>query len=432
MMAVPSVLKRAVPRVLGRALVVVLGLGVSPSGAFQSGPASDLSSGPPANRVARFSDLLRRAEATHPSLAAARQARRQEEARAVAAGASPSLVLNLGRAFGSGASGTDEDLFMSGRLELGRKRRLRVQGARHEVEAARAREVQAHAELTFQVRSAFASLQAAVAEERLAGEDLEVARTFLRLTEAQFQAGDVPQTNVLRAQVEVENAEQARVAAAVSAAGQRAVLNLLIGAEPGAPLTLPEAALLPARDLDLPTLQHLALARPDVRAAEALLLARLAAVSSARAARQPDLTIDAAHAHLEEPAGNVLRIGVAFPIFDFGVTRANVDAARAAAEEQRANLELLRRQASQEVEIAIANWMAGRSRAERLGGPQLERARRLRELAEIGYREGHSSYLEFLDAQRAYQTSYAQYVRAVAAANTAQAALERAVGGSLP
>jgi outer membrane protein, heavy metal efflux system len=109
-----------------------------------------------------------------------------------------------------------------------------------------------------------------------------------------------------------------------------------------------------------------------------------------------------------------------------------VAAARAAAEEQRANMELLRRTAAQEVETAYANWVAARRQAERLGGPQLERARRLRELAELGYREGQFSYLELLDAQRAYLTTFSHYLRAVAAANTAEAALERAVGGSLP
>jgi cobalt-zinc-cadmium efflux system outer membrane protein len=377
-------------------------------------------------------DLLRRAEATYPSLAAAGQARRQAEAQAIAAGASPALILNLGYGFGTGAAGDDEDIFLSGRVELGGKRRSRLEVARREVEAARAREAQARAELTFQVRSAYTGLQSAAAEERLEAERLEVVRTFLRVAQTQFEAGDVPQTTVLRAEVEVENAQQALDAAAVTTAGQRAVLNTLIGAAPGAPLAVPEVALTPARALDLGALQRLAQGRPEIRAAEATLASRLAAVDSARAARRPDLTVDAAHARWDAPDGNVLRVGLAFPIFDFGLTRANVDAARAAAEEQRATVELLRRQAAQEVETAYANQVSARRQAERLGGPQLERVRRLRDLAELGYREGQFSYLEFLDAQRTYLTTFANYLRAVAAANSAEAALERAVGSRLP
>jgi cobalt-zinc-cadmium efflux system outer membrane protein len=379
-----------------------------------------------------LADLLRRAESTYPALTAARQARRQAEARAVAAGALPPVTLNAGHGFGVGASGTDEDIRLSGLLELGSKRRSRIEEARREVDAARAREAQALAELTFQVRTALVGLQAAAAEERLAQENLELARTFLQRAELQFQAGDVPETTVLRAQVEVENVEQALVAASAATAGQRAAVNVLIGAEPGAPLAAPEANPPPARALDVAALRQLALVRPDVRAAEATLAARTAAVASARASRQPDLTLDAVHARLDEPEGNVLRIGLAFPLFDYGLIRASVNAARAAADEQRANLELLRRQAAQELETAYVNWEAARRQAERLGGPQLARARRLRDLAELGYREGQFSYLELLDAQRAYLTTFSQYVRAVAAANTAEAALERAVGGSLP
>jgi cobalt-zinc-cadmium efflux system outer membrane protein len=425
-------LRLALPYCVGSLLVVALTLGGSRGASAQPGPAPGPATGPPVTQSADLADLLRRAEATYPSLAAARQARRQAEAQAVAAGAPPSLILNLGRAFGTGAAGDDEDIFLSGRVELGGKRRARVEAARREVEASRAREARARSELTFQVRGAFTSLQAAAAEEQLARENLDVARTFLRLAEAQFQAGDVPETHVLRAQVEAENAEQAVVAAAAATAGQRAALNMLVGAEPGAPLAVPDVTLIPLRTLDLPSLRRLALARPDVQEAEATLAARLAAVAGARAARRPDLTVDAAHAHLDESNGNVLRVGLAFPIFDFGLTRANVNAARAAAEEQRATVELLRRQAAQEVETAYTNRAAARQQAERLGGPQIERARRLRELAELGYREGQFSYLELLDAQRAYQATYTQYLRAVAAANTAEAALERAVGGTLP
>jgi outer membrane protein, heavy metal efflux system len=426
----------------GRLFLVAAGILGSGSAAYPAplvdaaAPRTPLRSGTagqaPVPDASTVADLLRRAEATNPSLTAARQARRQAEARAIAAGAPPFVTLNVGHGFGAGASGTDEDILLTGRLELGGKRRSRIEEARHEAEAARAREAQALAELAFQVRTTFTGLQAATAEERLAQENLDLARTFLQRAEIQFQAGDVPETTVLRAQVEVENVEQSLVAASAVTAAQRAAVNVLIGVEPAAPLAVPEATLLPSRALDITDLRRLALARPDVQAAEASLAARTAAVANARAARRPDLTLDAAHARLDEPEGNVLRVGLAFPLFDFGLTRANVAAARAAAEEQRANMELLRRTAAQEVETAYANWVAARRQAERLGGPQLERARRLRELAELGYREGQFSYLELLDAQRAYLTTFSHYLRAVAAANTAEAALERAVGGSLP
>jgi cobalt-zinc-cadmium efflux system outer membrane protein len=377
--------------------------------------------------------LFARAQERYPSLVAARQARRQAEFQAVVAGALPPVMLSAGAHVGRDATGDDEDLLLGGRLELGGKRRLRVAVARREVDAARQRERQALAELYFQVRAAYSDLQAAAAEEDLQRENVELAQTFLRLARLQFEVGDVPQTNVLRAEIEVENAEQDLTAARAVTQARQSVLNTLIGADPGAPVALPPLAALAAPGGDLEQLRERALRRPDLRAAEAVREARDAGVASARAARRPDLTGQAAHGKFYDwPDGNVFRLGLEFPVWDFGRTRATANAARAAADEQSANVRLLRLQAAQEVEIAYRNLAAASLQAERLGGPQLERIRRLRDLAELGYREGQFSYLELLDAQRAYLATSTQYLRAVAAANTASAALARAIGVAGP
>src|SRR5207237_1634313 len=61
-----------------------------------------------------------------------------------------------------------------------------------------------------------------------------------------------------------------------------------------------------------------------------------------------------------------------------------------------------------------------------------ERARRLYEMAQIGYREGASSYLDLLDAQQVLRTALTNYLHALAAYQAAEAALERALGQPLP
>lgn len=432
--------------VLPAALVVAMGPGVHALAARQApapgaptppgGFAQPDVLGQPAPRPlpgpgpVTLDELLRRAGESYPSLVAARRLRQQAVAQAVAAGAYPLVLLNVGKFVGGDVGPNTEDILLSGRLELGGKRQRRMEAARAQVRFARAAEAQAGVQVAFQVRSAFAALQQAAGEERLAREQLALAQTFLRLAEIQFEVGDIPLTTVLRAEIEVENSAQAVTAAAAVTATQRAAMNVLIGADPASALGVPDAALLPVRDLDLPSLQRAALARPDVRAARALLAARQAAVDVARAAGRPDLTATAVHGDLLRwgPDQNGFRAGVEFPVFDWGLFRADAAAARAFAGEQRANLDLLERTVLQEVETAYLNLQAARAQAERLGGPQLDRARRLRDLAELGYREGEFSYLQFLDAQRAYLTTFTQYLRAVTAANTAEANLNRAIG----
>lgn len=266
--------------------------------------------------------LLARAEEIYPSLVAARQSRRQVEFRAVAAGALPAVTLDAGAHVGREAAGNDEDLMLRGRLELGQKRGYRIQAARKEVEAARQRERQACVELSFLVRSGFAELQAAAAEESLARESVELARSLLRTAEIQFDAGAVPETDRLRAEVELENAEQALVAASAVTSARRAALNTVIGADPEAALEVPEIGLLPDPQRDLERLRELALRHPDIRAEQATLAARRAEIDVARTALQPDLVGSAAHGKIYDwPDGNVLRLGVEFPVFNFGRAR---------------------------------------------------------------------------------------------------------------
>jgi len=351
---------------------------------------------------------------------------------AVAAGAIPAVTLNIGPHFGTGAAADDEDISFAGRLELGGKRQARIRQARRAVDATRAQEREALADLYYQVRAAFVDLQAATADEQIARQNVDLAQTLLTLAQAQLEVGAVPQTNVIRAEIELENAQQELTAAAATTTARRVTLNTVIGADPGAPLEVPPLALPAQTAADLDALRELALQRPAIRAAEATLAQREAAVDVARLARRPDLTGVANHEHLTEYPGNVLRLGLEFPLFDFGLTRANTHAAQAAVGEQSANVRLLRLQAVQDVEVAYRNLQAAIQQAERLGGPQLERARHLVELAQLGYREGQFSQLELLDAQRAFLQTFTLYQHALAAANTAAAALDRAIGAVGP
>src|SRR5437764_535354 len=124
-------------------------------------------------------------------------------------------------------------------------------------------------------------------EVEVARQTLAVAETFQRLAQLQFEAGDVPLSNVLRSQIEVENASQALLAAETAYRLQQAALNAALVQPVAAPLTLPAIAGVTLRTYDLAALQEMAVQGPALRAAEATLAARRAAVAVARAARRP-------------------------------------------------------------------------------------------------------------------------------------------------
>ena len=63
---------------------------------------------------------------------------------------------------------------------------------------------------------------------------------------------------------------------------------------------------------------------------------------------------------------------------------------------------------------------------------RLQRATELLDMAQTGYAEGASPYLEVLDARSIYRSEQTDYTRALSDWNIARADLARAVGGSLP
>src|SRR5262249_5377071 len=126
--------------------------------------------------------------------------------------------------------------------------------------------------------------------------------------------------------------------------------------------------------------------------------------------------------------GNVLRFGFTFPIWDHGVTRAAVGEARAAASEQEANVIALRQQAELDVATAYYGLEQSRELVQRTGGAQLQRATRLYQLAQTSYGNGLTSYLDLLDAQQVLRNSLTSYLRAMAGYESAEAALEKALG----
>lgn len=383
-----------------------------------------------------LSDAVTRALARQPSVTAAMQRVRQAEFHLRGSLALPSTLLDIGHGqtlTQPGASGNDQDILLTQHLELFGQRRLRGNQARRELEAAEAGLAQARTEATFRVRTAYAAARAAASEEQLAREAVTVAETFRRLADAQYKAGEVPIASVLRSEIEVENAEQALLTAETNARIQRAALNAAMAEGLETPVVLPALSEVTLHTFDVEELRHLSRAQPAVRAAEATLAARHGAIAVARSAGRPDFVIEGAHDQLQDwPGGNVIRLGLNFPIWDHGATRAAVGEARAAAAEQEANLAVLRLQSELDVTTAYYTLEQSRLLVQRTGGAQVQRATRLYELSRLSFSEGLTNYLDLLDAQQVLRSTLSAYLRALAAYEAAEAGLERSLGTPLP
>ncbi len=177
--------------------------------------------------------------------------------------------------------------------------------------------------------------------------------------------------------------------------------------------------------------------RPDVRAAERRLRAANADIGAARAALFPRITLTASAGTQSRSLGDLFSDGSGFwsflpqidlPIFDAGQRRANVQLTEAQQAIEVANYEKTLQTAFREVADALAERG---TLAERLDAQKslTDATQRTYTLSNALFKNGASSYLDVLDAQRAL---YAAQQNAITLRLTEQAnrvALYRVLGG---
>lgn len=176
--------------------------------------------------------------------------------------------------------------------------------------------------------------------------------------------------------------------------------------------------------------------RPDIRAAERSLAAAVAEVGVAEAALYPSISlsgsISPAHIAASGVDGSLTTWGFGpslnLPIFDAGARRANIKAKKSAAREAYLTWKEAVLNAVQEVE----NAMVAVNRARQTVSALTATVRSYEEalsLATASYRDGASSLLDVLDAQRNVASAQANLAQAVQQMATNYVNLNVAIGG---
>ncbi len=380
-----------------------------------------------------LAEAIRLAQERNPQVSGANARVLGAEARLRGAGALTNPTLSLAQPFGKDTGGLDEGIILTQTFELGDKRRQRVLSARAERDAASAGRAGTRSDLEFAVKSAYFEALLAENESRLAEDALTVSKAFNKAAEIRLQAGDAPRSNLIRSRIELTRAEEALAAAQLERANRFASVKSLTGLPDSAEISLSEQFTAPAGSYSLPNLQANAMInRPDVVAARKLLESRAAALHGARVQSQPDLFVEGRHSVLDPTTGgSSIRVGILFPLFDYGKNRSDAHAAEAAYQEQLAVLKETERSSKLDVETSYRTLEQTQRTVLSFQSGRLDQAKELLNMTQIGYDKGANSVLELLDAQQVYRTEQTEYARALAAFNIAKAALQHAVGGSL-
>lgn len=361
-------------------------------------------------------DLIRRAFAGSPDLAATAERVFQAEQQVRVAGSSLSPSLGLGASTGQRTTDSQQSDSSSATLNVSYEVDLwgSLAATRDEAEASYQATVfdydSARLTLASSVATTWFQLLALEEQLQVAQENLRIAERTEEIVDARYRNGAASRAELLRQQTEVLNQRASLVPIQLEYRQTRAALAVLVGESPlGFEVEVaPDSLLtmtLPAIDAGVPA--DLLARRPDLAREEARLRAADANVEQARTAFLPTVSLGlgagASSSNLLSLADPVetanWTLSLAQTLFDGG----RREAEQAISESQRVELVEGYRgailTALQETDDALDRVQTTRHR-ESLQQTVRDRAERTLELTELRYREGSDDLLTLLDAQQ--------------------------------
>lgn len=257
-----------------------------------------------------------------------------------------------------------------------------------------------------------------------------LAADFLKRTQARYTAGTAAKLDVIKAQVDVAQADNDLIANERDIANAQAALNHLLGRIVGAPIAPVDTLELPVPLPDSTTIEQTALEnRPELAQLEQQQRGAHANTNLLREFWIPDLIIGASHDYIL-PGAPVFSTGIAMPIpvLFWQHTKGEIAQARHVEQELAASYRDLRAQVTQDVRSAYATASTSIRQVIFLRDQLVPSAREAYRVASVSYSLGGSSALEVIDAQRTLLDAEGQLADALAAANVARADLQRALG----
>ena len=290
-------------------------------------------------------------------------------------------------------------------------------------------------ELVVRLKQAYYDLFLAQRVIQVHHEQIDLLKQFFEITNSKFRAGKGSQADVLKAQVELSLLHQQLPVLEQRRKTAEAMLNTLLDRDTSSPLGIAqEPSQLPI-EKPLDDLHSLALNdRPELKAAE--LDVQRSEQSRALAQRQyyPDFNVAFQrfqNFQTNDGFGAYVAMSVPFafwtkPKYDAGVQEAA--AAVAAAQAQQHTLENLTRF---QVNDLLAKVRATDQVATLYRTTILPQAEQSLESARVGYRVGKGSFLDLIDAQRAWRGFQHEYFKAIVDRQNRLAELEQVVGITL-
>jgi outer membrane protein TolC len=324
--------------------------------------------------------------------------------------------------------GADVSVTIEQQIPLSGIRRHRRASALADIDRLRAEVSRTTLDVGIEAASAYLMLQERRRTAALLNEQIAFARDVINAANARYASGTAPQSDVLRAEVEVARLEALARALVGEVRGAEAVLNASLALDadnrvpPLAPLTL--AQTVPAWSV----IRRALTSRPELTAGRAEIARAEAEIQVMRDMFRPMATIRTGPSYtMAEGSGWMAMVGLSVPMWRSKL-RAGVAEAEAMRAMSEADLRAMTRMVEGEAAAAVGQLQAARDRQVALNTDVLPRARMAIEPAVASYASGQLPLVSVIEAIQALWLVQSELITADTQLGLAWARLGRAIG----
>ena len=297
-------------------------------------------------------------------------------------------------------------------LERGGKRERRVEVAEAAKSVAELQFLNTIRGLVFDVQNAFVDTLAAKASLTLAQENLKALNDIVAVNTTRVRAGDLAQVELVRSRLAALQFQNAVKQAELRLRTSKNRLQFLIGRQAmSADFDIDGELRRDSVDLGIEPLREQAMRlRPDLLSILRDQQRSAADIKLQIATAKVDYTVGSEYRRQQFTAySNALGFFVSVPLPVFNKNQGEIE--RATRENQQIALRVNAMKAAigAELEGAWQQYQTSRSLLDSIEKEMIEQARQVRTTTEYSYRRGEASFVEFLDAQRAFNDTMQSY-----------------------
>jgi outer membrane protein TolC len=376
-----------------------------------------------------LADAIRLASERRDEIQAARARARAGEAR-------PAIVSALADPMISPAldhlpfmlGGANVSLTVEQQIPLSGIRRHRRAASLADLDRLRAETARTTLDVGLQAANAFLMLQERRRTVVLVAEQTALARDVVRAANARYAGGTAPQSDVLRAEVEVAQLEALARSLESEVRAAEAMLNTSIGLDADTPVPALAPVVLTRPVPHWPQLKTALASRPELVAGRADIARAAAEVDVMRDMFRPMATVRTGPSYtMTDGRGWMAMVGISLPIWR-GKLRAGVAEAEAMRSMSEADLRAMTRMIEGEAAVAIHQVEAARVRRAALNDDVLPRARMAIGPALGSYASGQLPLISVVEALQALWSVQADLIAVDIELGLAWARLGRAAG----